>query len=196
MKKITFGMVVLFFLSLLALSDTIYLKSGRIIRTPFSEVVGNKVRFIIRGGEVMLPLSLVEKIVKDAYTLPPKSESSAAPPPPTKLGQEGTPPETKGEKAPPSVGTDNPEAQKKQATYWIKRREQITESLQKAEAQLSEARRRLRFSVLPQERGALVKQINQLEKAVEKYRNELNNLGTEAKKHGVLPGELRKKEKP
>lgn len=191
MKKILLVIMAIFLLSLLSSADTIYLKNGRVIKTPFAEIVGNKVRFIVGGGEVMFPLSIVEKIEQDYFAFPEKKATTAAQPPPA-LPEEGISPIPEEGVNPVGIG-DNPEAQKKQAEYWVKRRQQLNEAIQKAERELSEARRRLRTTVDPRNRRQVRQQIEQFQKDIEKYRNELNNLGTQAKKHGILPGELRKK---
>jgi hypothetical protein len=191
MKKILLAIMAIFLLSLLATADTVYLKNGRVIKTPFAEIVGNKVRFIVAGGEVMFPLSIVERIEQDYFAFPEKKATTAAQPSPTPP-EEGIFPIPEEAVIPTGVG-DNPEAQKKQADYWVKRRKQLSEELQKAEKGLNEARRRLRTSVDPRDRARTRQEIERLQKDIERYRNELNNLGTEAKKHGILPGELREK---
>lgn len=60
-------------------ADTIYLKNGRTIRSSEVRVEGDKVFFVQYGGEVALPMSIVDHIEEDANVEPPSSPPSAMP---------------------------------------------------------------------------------------------------------------------
>lgn len=69
-------------------ADTIYLKSGRIIRTADARIEDDKVIFDQYGFEQSIPLSVVDRVEEDDYTGP---EPLPAPPP------EETPPGAQAE---------------------------------------------------------------------------------------------------
>lgn len=62
-------------------ADTIYLKNGRKIRSSEVRVEGDRVFFVQYGGEVVLSMSLVDRIVVDTSV-----EPEATPPPPPRRG--------------------------------------------------------------------------------------------------------------
>ena len=62
-----------------ASADTIYMKNGRTIVSSHVRVEGDRVIFLQYGGEVSLPLSMVDRIVEDTEVEP---EATPLPPPP------------------------------------------------------------------------------------------------------------------
>ena len=55
----------LFAVATSAVADTIYLKNGRTIRTSDTRIEGDNVIFLQYGGEVTIPMSLIERIEED-----------------------------------------------------------------------------------------------------------------------------------
>lgn len=67
----------------LAAADSIYLKNGRVIRTPRTEVVGDKLVFLQYGAEITIPMDLVDRIELD-------DQIEEAPSPPRQPSPQGS----------------------------------------------------------------------------------------------------------
>ena len=89
-----------------AMADTIYMKNGRTIRSSQVRVEGDRVIFLQYGGEVSVPLSLVDRIVEDTNVEP---EGAPPPPPPSADDPQADPgadPDADPEEIPPEQTRD------------------------------------------------------------------------------------------
>jgi len=193
-KKSIPGLLITFLLLLytsLCLGDTIYLKNGEKIRSSYVEVKRDKIFFTQFGGRISLPMSLVDRVESDRFAEPVQSIVSAAP-----LSATPTTPAT-----PAMAGSQQPvqeskevdtEQEKKEAKYWIKKKQILTQRLAQAEKELQTARHdnfASRYAGGALERT--IKRIEALEKEIDQIKQELVNLEDEARRYGIPPGVLR-----
>jgi hypothetical protein len=185
-------MALLAFCSLLCLGDTIYLKNGEKIQTTYAEVKGNQVIFSKFGGMVSLPMTLVDRIESDSYVEPEKSSEAA--PASTAVRTSSTPTSS------PATGSSSQdsaqrrlEMQKKNAQYWVKRKQELTDRLNDAEQKLQAARANNLAMRYAGGAGLALsgQQIEALEREITQLREQLDNLDDEARRYGIAPGVLR-----
>lgn len=162
-----------------AAADTIYLKNGRTIYSESVRVEGDLVFFIQFGGEVSLPMALVEKIVEDENT-----------------GPEGTqaPPQTA--EPDPDAETVEPEEEETPAEetreYWQDRVRAIADEREQVELQIEDLKRAERAFLFSHRSTADTRrQIEDAEVRLTELDTELSDLQTEARRLGIPAGWLR-----
>lgn len=172
-------------------ADAIHLKNGRTIHTSQTRVEGDRLYFIQYGGEVSIPLSLVERVVEDEQSGP-----EARPTPPAGTPAEGEAPEGEEataadeEAATEEAEEEVPEQQTRE--YWQERRRQITDRIDALEDQIEELRREERAFLFSHRSTAHVRrQIEQVEAELQEHREQLASLREEARRAGVPPGWVR-----
>ncbi|MFQ5742659.1 MAG: hypothetical protein ACE5HV_03605 [Acidobacteriota bacterium] len=168
-----------------ASADTIYMKNGRLIRSSSVRVEGDRVVFLQYGGQVAIPLSLVDKIVEDDTAGP--EATAPAPAPADEPQEENTPPgETpsdaaEGDTATPTQPQVPPEQTRE---YWDAR-------LQPIFAQMSDIEKRIdRFR--GQTGADARRQVSELESRLKTLEQSLKGIRTQARRAGVPPGWLRR----
>jgi hypothetical protein len=167
-----------------ATADTIYLKSGRSIRTSQVRVEGDRVYFIQFGGEVSVPLSVVDRIVEDA-----RVEPEGSPPRPTP-----TPPATGDAAATPaaSAAGEGEAAEQQTQRYWQDRVRTIEAEKEQVALQIEDFKRTERAFLFSQRSTAETRQkIAAAEQRLVELDQEASDLQTEARRLGVPAGWLR-----
>lgn len=183
-----------------ALADTIYLKNGRTIHTAETRIEGDRVFFVQYGGEVSIPLSLVERVVEDRQAGPEARPTAPAgqevPEEPAEDAEDAEAAEggevvaEEGAAAEAEEGEEVPERQTRE--YWQDRRRQITERVDALEEQLDELRREERAFLFAHHSTAHVRrQIEQAEAELQEEQERLGALREEARRAGVPPGWVR-----
>jgi len=165
-----------------ATADTIYLKSGRSIRTSHVRVEGDRVYFVQYGGEVSVPLSVVDRIVEDARVEP---DGSPAP---------ATPPATGDAAATPAASADGEGEAAEQQTqrYWQDRVRTIEAEKEQVALQIEDFKRTERAFLFSQRSTAETRQkIAAAEQRLTELDQEAADLQTEARRLGVPAGWLR-----
>ncbi len=161
-----------------ATADTIYLKSGRSIRTSQVRVEGDRVYFVQYGGEVSVPLSVVDRIVEDARVEPDGSPAPATPTPP----------------ATPAASADGEGEAAEQQTqrYWQDRVRTIEAEKEQVALQIEDFKRTERAFLFSQRSTAETRQkIAAAEQRLIELDQEAADLQTEARRLGVPAGWLR-----
>lgn len=170
-----------------AAADTIYLKNGRTIRSSYVRVVGDRVVFIQYGGQVALPMSLVDRIEEDTNVGP-----SSSPAPPPSSSSDDT-----------SVGSadpDDPEAataeeevpEEETRAYWQDRVRSIEAEKEQLRLQIEDLRRTERAFLFSHRSTADTRAaIEQAEQRLTELDEEMAALRQEARQAGVPAGWLR-----
>lgn len=186
-----------------AAADTIHLKNGRTIHTSQTRVEGERLFFIQYGGEVSIPLTLVERVVEDGRVGP---DASPTPSPGAAAQEDAAGAEedveaTEGEErvteeeaaAEQDAAAEEDEVPERQTReYWQERRRQITERIDVLEDQLDELRREERAFLFSHRSTAHVRrQIEQVEAELQEEQERLGALREEARRAGVPPGWVR-----
>jgi hypothetical protein len=185
-------MALLAFCSLLCLGDTIYLRNGEKIQTSYAEVKGNQVIFSKFGGRISLPMTLVDRIESDSYAEPAKSTEAA--PASTTVRTSSTPSSSPSTRSGDQDSAQRRiEMQKKNAQYWVKRKQELTKQLNEAEQKLQAARANNLAMRYAGGAGLALsgQQIEALEREIAQLREQLDNLEDEARRYGIAPGVLR-----
>ncbi len=182
----------LFAVSTSAVADTIYLKNGRTIRTSDTRIEGDNVIFLQYGGEVTIPMSLIERIEKDDAREPdplpasqPASSGSAA-----QSGNQADPNATAGAadpNAPP--GPDDPKLTK---DYWQQELRAFQAERDQLTTRLEELNREERAFLFSRRSTAdtrrRIRDTNDQLQALDEQESELRD---EARRLGIAPGWLR-----
>lgn len=175
-----------------ASADTIHLKNGRLIRTDATRVVGDRLIFYQYGGEVAIPMSLVERVEEDQRTGP---EARPTPTPGTESAETGEAEEgdTTGEDPAAGEAEGEEEVPEKQTReYWQERKRQITSRIAQLEDRLEELRREERaFLFSHRSTASTRREIQQVEAELEELQQALIDLREEARRAGVPPGWVR-----
>ncbi len=164
-----------------AMADTIYMKNGRSIRSSQVRIEGDQVIFLQYGGEVSIPMSMVDRIVKDENVEP----EGAPPPPPaaaddTQVGPATDPEE---EETPPEQTTRD---------YWQGRVGAITAEREEVELQIEDLRRTERAFLFSHRSTAETRtQIVAAQARLAELEQEATDLQAEARRLNVPPGWLR-----
>ena len=182
----------LFAMATSAVADTIYLKNGRTIRTSDTRIEGDNVIFLQYGGEVTIPMSLIERIEEDDAQEPdplpvsqPASSGSAA-----QSGDQAAPNATAGAadpNAPP--GPDDPRLTR---DYWQQELRAFQGERDQLNTRLEELNREERAFLFSRRSTAdtrrRIQSTNDLLKALDEQEAELRD---EARRLGIAPGWLR-----
>jgi uncharacterized membrane protein YgcG len=165
-----------------AVADTIYLKNGRQIRSSQVRIEGDRVLFIQYGGEVALPMSIVDRIEQDASVGP-----SATPPPPPEATQ---PEENPDQPAAGDEGADVPPEQTRD--YWQEQVRSIEAEREQVNLQIEDLRRQERAFLFSHRSTAETRQsIEAAQQRLTELDQEMTDLQNEARRQGVPPGWLR-----
>ncbi len=164
-----------------AMADTIYMKNGRSIRSSQVRIEGDQVIFLQYGGEVSIPMSMVDRIVQDENVEP----EGAPPPPPaaaddTQVGPATDPEE---EETPPEQTTRD---------YWQGKVGAITAEREEVELQIADLRRTERAFLFSHRSTAETRtQIVAAQARLAELEQEVTDLQAEARRLNVPPGWLR-----
>ena len=173
-----------------AVADSVYLKNGRMLRTPEATVEGERVLLRLYGGQLILPLSVVDRVVDDDAVEPPptatpsadlsaeeadpQAEEAADP----EAAVAADPADPDEEVAPPP---EPPENQTRE--YWQNRVAPLNAELARLEQELD------RLQTLT---GAAVQvRIDRLEATRGQLQEQLDAIGREARRLGIPAGWLR-----
>ena len=171
-------------------ADRIYLKNGRVIRTPSARVVDDRVEFIQFGQKASIPMSVVLRIEED--DTPPEPEAGPAPPPaPVPPRDEADDVEPAGE---PDAEDEAEEAVPPEQTpeYWSGR----IRAIQQEKADIVEEIKRLRreeraFLFSHRSTAETRRNIEAAQARDKELDQEMVDLRREARRLGVPPGWLR-----
>ena len=163
-----------------AIADTIYMKNGRAIRSSHVRVEGDRVIFMQYGGEVSVPLSMVDRIVEDANVEP---EGTPPPPPPTADDPAADPePDPDEEVILPERTRD----------YWQEKVSAIAAEREQVELQIEDLKRTERAFLFSHRSTADTRaQIDVAEARLVALDEETSALQTEARRLDIPPGWLR-----
>ncbi len=163
-----------------AMADTIYMKNGRSIRSAHVRIEGDRVVFLQYGGEVSIPLSMVDRIVEDANV-----EPEGAPPPP--------PPTTDDPQVDPAADPDEAEVQPEQnRDYWRDAIDTIVAERAEVELQIEDLRRTERAFLFSARSTAETRQkIEAAQLRLTALDQEMTDLRAEARRLNIPPGWLR-----
>lgn len=172
-----------------ALADTIYLKNGRQIRSSHVRIEGDKVYFIQYGGEVALPMSLVDRIEEDANVEPPPSPPRATPVEGT-APAEGAPAAGGGAEGAEGAEGETPIEQTQE--YWQDRVRAIEAEKEQVRLNIEDLRRTERAFLFSHRSTAETRQqIEAAEARLVELDQEMVELQAEARRAGVPAGWLR-----
>jgi hypothetical protein len=164
-----------------AVADTIYLKNGRQIRSSQVRVEGDRVLFIQYGGEVALPMSIVDRIEQDANVGP-----TATPPSPS----QGTQPEENPEQPATTEEAEVPPEQTRE--YWQDQVRSIEAEKEQVNLQIEDLRRQERAFLFSHRSTAETRQaIEAAQQHLAELDQQMTDLQTEARRQGIPPGWLR-----
>lgn len=190
------GLLAGLLLPVLAHADTVYLKNGRSLQAQRVEVVGDRVVLQQNGNRVELPMSIVDRIERDAE----RSAVLGSRVPPT------TPPvppagEATGEAAEEAGGEESAEGQEGEQAetppeqtreYWQEAVKAIQEEKAQIEGGMQELRREERAFLFSHRSTTEVKaKIAQAEQRLRELDEQLTELRSEARRKGIPPGWLR-----
>lgn len=163
-----------------AVADTIYLKNGREIRSSQVRVEGDRVFFIQYGGEVVLPMSLIDRIVVDARVEP---EATTTTPPPPPAAESAADPAADPEGAVAPVDTK---------AFWQDRVRTIETEKVQVQLRIEDLRRTERAFLFSKRSTAETRQsIDDAQARLAELDQEMTDLQTEARRAGVPAGWLR-----
>jgi len=196
---LTLCVLIVFGLSGTATADSIYMKTGTVIRTAKATIEGDAVVFEQFGNRVAIPLSLVERVVPDDHTGPVAIASS------DRGRDSGTEQAAAG--AGSGSGTGAPAAQASSAAsstasqpvppdetkeYWQNRVRALYRQGEQLEARLKEMRRVERAFLFSHRSTADTRrQIEDIQSAIEANDQAKRDLQREARRKNVPPGWLR-----
>lgn len=182
--------LVLIVLSGAAAADSIYMKTGTVIRTVKATIDGDAVVFEQYGSRVVIPLELVERVVPDDHTGPVAitrndrgrgSRSGAAE---AATGQASS--------AATSSQSDEPVPPEETKEYWQERVRALHRQGELLEARLQELRRIERAFLFSHRSTAdSRRQIEDVQQSIEDNEQAKRDLQREARRKGVPPGWLR-----
>lgn len=169
-----------------AVADTIYLKNGRTIRSAQVRVEGDRVIFIQYGGEVALPMSIVDRIEQDTSigpdgtpSRPPQAEASD-----TESSESGEGTDTGGE------GDSVPEDQTQE--YWQSRVRANMDEREQVQLQIEDLRRQERAFLFSHRSTADTHAaIEAAQERLTELEQAMADIRTDARQAGIPPGWLR-----
>jgi hypothetical protein len=166
-----------------ATADTIYMKTGRVIKSAQTRVEGDRVYFTQYGGEVSVPLDLVDRIVEDQATEPP-----ALPPAPMPVQTEadaGT-----EETTPAAEGDEVPSDQTQE--FWQDRVRSIEAERTQVNLQIEDLKRTERAFLFSHRSTSETRQsIEEAEARLKELDQEYSDLQAEARRLSIPAGWLR-----
>ena len=158
-----------------ATADTIYLKNGRSILSSQVRVEGDRVIFLQYGGEVSIPMSMVDRIVTDAEV-----EPEGTPPPPP--AADPSPADPEAPEIPPKETRD----------YWQNAVARIVADREEEVLEIESLKRTERAFLFSQRSTAETRaQIAAAEVRLTELDQEMTDLQTEVRRLGIAPGWLR-----
>ena len=165
------------------MADTIYMKNGRTIRSSQVRIEGDRVIFLQYGGEVSVPLSMVDRIVEDAAVEPEGTPPPPPPPPPTADDPEADPdPDSDAEETPPQQTRD----------YWQSAVGTIVAARELVDLEIEGLKRTERAFLFSHRSTAETRaQIDAAELRLTELDQEMSDLQAEARALGIAPGWLR-----
>ncbi len=165
-----------------AMADTIYMKNGRLIHSSHVRVEGDRVIFLQYGGEVSIPMSLVDRIVKDAEVEP---EGAA----PLLPAADLSPVDPAADPADPEAPETPP---KETRDYWQDAVARIVADREEVGLEIGSLRRTERAFLFSQRSTADTRaQIVAAEVRLTELDQEMTDLQTEARRLGIPSGWLR-----
>lgn len=165
-----------------AMADTIYMKNGRLIHSSQVRVEGDRVIFLQYGGEVSIPMSLVDRIVKDAEVEPEGA-------PPLLPAADLSPVDPAADPADPEAPETPP---KETRDYWQNAVARIVADREEVGLEIESLRRTERAFLFSQRSTADTRaQIVAAEVRLTELDQEMTDLQTEARRLGIPSGWLR-----
>ncbi len=163
----------------MAMADTIYMKNGRTIRSSQVRIEGDRVIFLQYGGEVSVPLSMVDRIVEDANVEP---DGSPLPPPTADDPAADPDPDPDEEEVLPERTRD----------YWQEKAGAIVAEREQVELQIEDLKRTERAFLFSHRSTADTRaQIDVAEARLVELDEETSALQAEARRLLIPPGWLR-----
>jgi len=163
-----------------ATADTIYLKNGRTIYSSIVRVEGDQVFFIQYGGEVSVPMSLVDRIEEDEK-IEPIGTPTAPPPAPADPDDPATAPDPEA---------DVPPEQTRE--YWQDRVGSIVAEREQVNLQIEDLKRTERAFLFSHRSTAETRrQLEDAETRLTELDEEMSNLQAEARRNQIPAGWLR-----
>ena len=163
-----------------ATADTIYLKNGRTIYSSIVRVEGDRVFFIQYGGEVSVPMSLVDRIVEDEKIEPASTPTAPAP----------APADPDDPAAAPDPEADVPVEQTRE--YWQDRVRSIVAEREQVNLQIEDLKRTERAFLFSHRSTAETRrQLEDAEARLVELDEEMSDLQAEARRSQVPAGWLR-----
>ena len=173
-----------------AVADTIYLKNGRVIRSSSVRVEGDRVIFIQYGGEIAIPMALVDRIEEDATSGP-----AATPPRPAQSEASDAEAGEAGAAEGADAGADadaegTPEIRTQD--YWQGRIRANIDEAEQVQLQLEDLRRQERAFLFSHRSTAETRrQIETAQQRLAELEQEMADIRNEARQAGVPAGWLR-----
>jgi hypothetical protein len=179
-------------------ADSIYMKTGTVIRTAKATIDGEAVIFQQYGSQVVIPLTLVERVVPDDHTGPVaitrnvrgrSSEAGESSDVSASGAESATGQRESADATSPTRATVPPEETKE---YWQERVRALHYQGELLEARLKELRRIERAFLFSHRSTAdSRRQIEEVQRAIEDNEQAKRDLRREARREGVPPGWLR-----
>ena len=191
MRNVRSGLLVAALLTLVgqagvAAADSIYLKNGRVIRTPRTEVVGDKLVFLQYGAEITIPMDLVDRIEPDDEI----EEAPSPPRPPASGGGDSADDAGDSEESESGEGAEIPAEETRD--YWRERVESIAGERTDLQAQIVNLRREERaFLFSHRSTGDTRIKIEAAQRRLTELDAEMRELRRDARRRGIPPGWLR-----
>ena len=171
----------------LAAADSIHLKNGRVIRTPRTEVVGDKLVFLQYGAEITIPMNLVDRIETDA-----EMEEAPSPPRSAMTQADDSAADSDGDEDAAEDGEDDEVPAEDTRAYWRARVEEIAAERAALQAQIVDYRREERAFLFSHRSTADTR--HKIEAAQERLAEldvQMQELRRDARRQGIPPGWLR-----
>jgi hypothetical protein len=170
-----------------AVADTIYLKNGRTISSSQVRVEGDRVYFIQYGGQVALPMSLVDRIVEDTTV-----EPSSTPAPPPTTGESEAVESGAADTAEGTAEGEEEVPEEETRAFWQEQVLAIEAERQQVRLQIEDLRRTERAFLFSHRSTAETRQaIEDAQTRLAELDQEMADLQTEARRAGIPPGWLR-----
>lgn len=174
-----------------AAADTIYMKNGRVIRTSEARIEGDRVIFLQYGGEVAIPLSLVDRVEANEARGP---QGTAISRPTQQVPAAGTQGD-QGESQQAETGGEEEVPPEQTREYWQERINTIAAERTELEDSMVELRREERAFLFSQRSTAETRRkIDEAQTRLQELDQELVDLKAEARRLKVPPGWLRIRE--
>lgn len=165
-----------------AFADTIFMKNGRVIRTGKVRVEGDRVMFRQFGGEVAIPMTLVDRIEADDYGEPEATPAARPTAAPTTGAQPDQADAADADQTPPEFTRD----------YWQGRIRTIMAEREQLNMRIEELRRQERAFLFSHRSTAGTRvQIEDVETSLAELDQEERDVRAEARRLNIPPGWLR-----